>query len=61
VRHLWELGRLSFSWEIATTEVKGWVTKNSIPKRETHKRMDASSTILLDSPLRITKKFFFFF
>jgi hypothetical protein len=21
------LGRLSFSWEIATTKVKGWVTK----------------------------------
>jgi hypothetical protein len=27
VRHLRELGRLSFSWEIATTEVKRWVTK----------------------------------
>jgi hypothetical protein len=35
---------LSFSWEIATTEVKGWITKNSVPKRETHKRTDASST-----------------
>jgi hypothetical protein len=27
VRHLWELGRLSFSWEIDATEVKGLVTK----------------------------------
>jgi hypothetical protein len=44
---------LSFSREIATTEVKGWITKNSVAKRETHKRTDASSTVPLDSPLGI--------
>jgi hypothetical protein len=44
---------LSFSQEIATTEVKGWITKNSVPKRETHKRTDVSSIIPLDSPLGI--------
>jgi hypothetical protein len=27
VRHPWKLERLRFSWEIATTEVKGWVAK----------------------------------
>jgi hypothetical protein len=48
------VGGLSFSLEIATTEVKGWITKNSVLKRETHKRRDASSTIPLDSPLGIT-------
>jgi hypothetical protein len=51
VRHLQELRRLSFSREIATAEVKGWITKNSVPKRETHKRIDASSTISLASNL----------
>jgi hypothetical protein len=55
-----ELGRLSFSQEIATTEVKGWITKNSVPKGETHKRTEASSTIPPDSPLGIILKFFFF-
>jgi hypothetical protein len=53
VRHLQELGGLSFSWEIAMTKVKGWITKNSVSKRETHKRTDASSTIPSDSPLSI--------
>jgi hypothetical protein len=28
------VGGLSFSWEIITTEVKGWITKNLVPKRE---------------------------
>jgi hypothetical protein len=33
VRYLQELGGgLSFSWKIVTTEVKGWITKNSVPK-----------------------------
>jgi hypothetical protein len=36
---------LSFSQEITKTEVKRWITKNSVPNRETHKRTDASSTI----------------
>jgi hypothetical protein len=54
VRHLQVLGRLSFSWKIATTEVKGWITKNSVPKKGTHKRTDASSTISPDSPVGIT-------
>jgi hypothetical protein len=45
---------LSFSQEIVTTEVKGWITKNSVPKGETPKRTDASSTIPMDSPLGIT-------
>jgi hypothetical protein len=53
VRHFQELGRLSFSWEIATAEVKGWITKNSVPKRETPKKTDATSTIPLDIPLGI--------
>jgi hypothetical protein len=45
---------LSFSWEIVMTEVKGWIIKNSVPKRgETPKRTDASSTIPPDSPLGI--------
>jgi hypothetical protein len=44
---------VSSSQEIATTEVKGWITKDSVPKRETHKRTEASSTIPLDSPLGI--------
>jgi hypothetical protein len=26
-------GGLSFSWEIVITEVKEWITKNSVPKR----------------------------
>jgi hypothetical protein len=52
VRHLRELGGLSFSWEIATTEVKGCVTKIQF-QRETRKRTDASSTIPLDSPLAV--------
>jgi hypothetical protein len=34
--------------------------KNSVPKRETHKRIDASSSIPKDSPLGISKKFFSF-
>jgi hypothetical protein len=46
-------GGLSFSREIVTTEVKGWITKNSVPKVETPKRTDASSTIPLDSCLGI--------
>jgi hypothetical protein len=45
-------GGLSFSREIVTSEVKGWI-KNSVPKRETHKGTDASSTITLDSPVGI--------
>jgi hypothetical protein len=49
VRHLGELGGLSFSWEIATTKVKKWITKYSAPKRKTHKRAGALSTIPLDS------------
>jgi hypothetical protein len=44
---------LSFSREIATTEVKGWITKNLVPKGETPKRTDASSTIPSDNPLGI--------
>jgi hypothetical protein len=51
VRHLRELGGFSFSQEIAITEVKGWVTKYSVPKKETHRRTDALSTIPSDSPL----------
>jgi hypothetical protein len=35
------------------TEIKGWITKNSVPKGETPKRTDASSTIPPDSPLGI--------
>jgi hypothetical protein len=35
--------------------------KNSVPKRETHKRTDTSSTVSLDSPLDIILKFFLFF
>jgi hypothetical protein len=27
------LGEVSFSQEIVTTEVKGWITKNSVPKQ----------------------------
>jgi hypothetical protein len=42
---------LSFSWKIATTEVKGWII--IVPKRKTHKKKDASSTIPPDSPLGI--------
>jgi hypothetical protein len=61
VRYVLVLGALSFSQEIATTEVKGWITKNSAPKRETHKRTDASSTIPPDSPLGTIYKFFLFF
>jgi hypothetical protein len=44
---------LSFPWEIATTQIKGWISKNSVSKRETHKKTDASSTIVLDSTLGI--------
>jgi hypothetical protein len=43
----------SFSQEIVITGVKGWITKNSVPKRETHKRTDASPTIPPNSPLGI--------
>jgi hypothetical protein len=39
------VGELSFSQEIATTNVKGFITKNSVPKRENHKRTDTSSII----------------
>jgi hypothetical protein len=35
---------------MATTEVKEWITKNSVPKKETNKRTEASSTFPLDSP-----------
>jgi hypothetical protein len=44
---------LSFFPEIATTKVKGWIAKDSVPKRETYKRTDASFTIPPDSPLDI--------
>jgi hypothetical protein len=44
---------LSFSWEIVTTEVKGWIANHSVPKGETPKRTDASFTIPPDSPLGI--------
>jgi hypothetical protein len=46
-------GDLSFSWEIITTEVKGWIKKNQFQRGETPKRTDASSTIPLDSPVGI--------
>jgi hypothetical protein len=42
---------LSFSWEIATNKIKEWVNKKSVPKGETQRRTDASSTIPLDSLL----------
>jgi hypothetical protein len=44
---------LSFSREIVTTEVKGWITKSSVPKRGDSQRTDASSSIPLDSSLGI--------
>jgi hypothetical protein len=46
-------GELNFTQEIAVTEVKGWITKNSVPKREAHKRTDSSSTTPPDRPLSI--------
>jgi hypothetical protein len=51
---------LSFPREIATSEVKGWITKSLVLKRKTHKRTDASSTIPPDSPLVIIEMFFLF-
>jgi hypothetical protein len=45
-------GALSFSQEIATTRLR-MGNKNSVPKRETHKKIDTSSTIPLESPVGI--------
>jgi hypothetical protein len=45
---------LSFSQEIVTTEVMGWITENSVLKGENPERRDASSAIPQDSPLGIT-------
>jgi hypothetical protein len=39
--------------ETAITEVKEWVTKCSVPKRETPQRTDAKSAMPPDSPLGI--------
>jgi hypothetical protein len=52
-------GGLSFSWEIASTEVKGWVTKIQFQRGRLTKKTDVSSTIPPDSPLGMILKGFF--
>jgi hypothetical protein len=51
---------LSFSWEIVIAEVKGWITKNSVPKGTNSQEKDASPTRPPDSPLGVIYMFFLF-